>query len=217
MSGVQIPWLGYSLMGAAVLLLLIPGWSFGKRVFQIFSSVRRLRIILEPVQRYKDVSARFSLKAPSAESKTLWLNQVIIDDKQELSNRLYQHIERWLFDNIHKSEPFMEVIIQIINATVFSVVIRGIEGSFQIQGTKCNWDATISGGTRIQHGEVGNIRISQRLSKETVDMMVTLHNERDGFMINLSGCYLVVQPEEPNVENEVKKIPIKISEQVRLG
>lgn len=33
MSGIKIPWLGYSLMGLGVLLLLIPGWPYIKHVF----------------------------------------------------------------------------------------------------------------------------------------------------------------------------------------
>lgn len=68
MSGIVIPWLGYLLMGLAVLLLLIPGWSLVKR---ILSNIRRLRLILEPMQGHKDVSARFSLKLPTRQEQLL--------------------------------------------------------------------------------------------------------------------------------------------------
>lgn len=135
---------------------------------------------------------------------------------KHLSGRIYQYRERWFFDNLNATEPYMEVIIRIINAAVFPIVIKGVVGSFQIQGTKCNWDTIKLGGTRIPHGEAVNIRISQRLLRETVEMMVQLNNERDGFMVDLGTCSFVVQAEEPGVENEPTKVPINIRETVRI-
>ena len=145
-----------------------------------------------------------------------WLYQALEVDKSGLGKRIYQFMERWYFDSIYATEPSMTVSIKIINAAVFPILIKGIEGSFTIQGTKCNWDATISPQSRIPHGESSNILIRQRLLKETVEMMVKLHNERDGFMVNLNSCRLIIQAEEPNVENESAKITLQISEQVQI-
>jgi hypothetical protein len=144
-----------------------------------------------------------------------WLQQVLISDKEELRNRVHVFREHWLFNDIQATEPFMEVIIHIVNAAIFPIVIEDIEGSFQIQGTKCNWDATMS-SSRIPHGEAGNIRISQRLLKETVDMMIKLHNERDGFMVELNACNLIIRAEEPDVENKSERVPLRIREQVKI-
>jgi hypothetical protein len=145
-----------------------------------------------------------------------WLYQFLEADKNELEKRIHQFRERWLFNNIYATEPFMEVIIQIVNAAVFPITIKGVEGSFAIQGTKCNWDATVS-QSRIPHGESSNICISQRLLKETVDIMVKLHNERHGFTIDLNSCRLVIQADEPNMENKLVKIPLHIREQVVIN
>jgi hypothetical protein len=144
-----------------------------------------------------------------------WLEQILEDDKKTLGKRIHHFTEHWYFGNIHATEPSVEVSIKIINAAVFPIVIKGIEGSFAIQGTKCNWDATVS-QSRIPHGESSSILISQRLLKETVDMMVKLHNQRDGFLIDLNSCRLVIQTDEPNVENKPVEIPLHIREQLRI-
>lgn len=39
MSGIQIPWLGYSLMVIGVLLLIIPGWPLVRRIFPITANL----------------------------------------------------------------------------------------------------------------------------------------------------------------------------------
>lgn len=145
-----------------------------------------------------------------------WLYQFLEADKNDLGKRIHQFRESWHFDSIYATEPFMEVIIRIVNAAIPPIVIKGIEGSFTIQGTKCNWDATVS-QSRIPHGEASNIRISQRLLKETVDMMMKLNNERGGFMIDLNSCHLLIQADEPNVENKSVKIPLHIREQVVIA
>jgi len=144
-----------------------------------------------------------------------WLYQSLEADKNELGKRIHQFREHWYFGNIHATEPSMEASIKIVNAAVFPIVIKGIEGSFAIQGTKCNWDATVS-QSRIPHGESSSIIISQRLLKETVDMMVKLHNERSGFLVDLNSCRLVIQTDEPNVENKPVEILLRIREQLMI-
>jgi hypothetical protein len=147
--------------------------------------------------------------------KKSWLYQFLEADKNELGKRIHQFVERWYFNNIYATEPSMVVSIKIVNAAVFPIVIKGIEGSFAIQGTKCNWDATVS-QSRIPHGESGSILITQRLLKGTVDTMVKLQNDRDGFVVDLNSCRLVIQADEPNVENKPVEIPLHIREQVKL-
>jgi hypothetical protein len=49
-SGIQIPWLGYSLIALGVILLIIPSWSLIKRIFRnllnTFSKLPRMRFKL---------------------------------------------------------------------------------------------------------------------------------------------------------------------------
>jgi hypothetical protein len=197
---------GYIIGGLLILYGVICLFTPLSRVWEVIMSVRfRLPFFLSR----KGDSQTEIISSPR------WLQQVLTNDKEELVNRVHIFRERWFFDNIRATEPFMEVIIHIVNAAVFPIMIKGVEGSFQIQGTKCNWDATMS-GSRIPHGEASNVRISQRLLKETVDMMVKLHNERDGFMVDLNTCFLVIQAEEPDVANNPVKVPLVIREQVKI-
>ena len=46
MSGIVIQWLGYSLMGLGVLLLLIPGWSLIKRILRTETVHDKAKIVV---------------------------------------------------------------------------------------------------------------------------------------------------------------------------
>ena len=197
---------GYIIGGLFILYGVICLFTPVSRIWEVVMSVRfRLPFFLS---RQVD-SQTENINSPS------WFQQVLTSDKEDLGKRVHIFRECWFFDNIRATEPFMEVIIHIVNAAVFPIIIEGVVGSFQIQGTKCNWDAMMS-SSRIPHGEAGNIRISQRLLKETVDMMVKLHNERGGFMVDLNTCRLVIQAEEPNVKNEPVRVSLGIREQVMI-
>lgn len=200
----------------AIIVYIIGGLLILYGVICLFAAVGRMWEVIMSVRfrlpffliRQGD-SQTENINSPS------WFQQLLTSDRKELGKRIHIFRERWFFDNIRATEPFMEVIIHVVNASVFPIMIEGVVGSFQIQGTKCNWDATMS-GSRIPHGEAGNIRISQRLLKETVDMMVKLHNERGGFMVDLNTCHLVIQAEEPDVRNELVRVSLGIREQVMI-
>ena len=178
-------------------------------IMKIWEVIMDIRFRLPFFLIKRGESHKDNIEAPS------WIQEVLHSDKNELGNRIHIFRERWFFDNIRATEPFMEVIIRIVNAAVFPIIVESVEGSFQIQGTKCNWDATMS-GSRIPHGDAGNVRIYQRLLKETVDMMIKLQNERNRFMVGLDTCRLMIRAEEPGVENKPIKISIGIREQVSI-
>ncbi len=53
-SGIVIPWLGYSLMGLAVILLLIPGWPYIRRIHFQWPITLQQRIKAPDIEKSRD-------------------------------------------------------------------------------------------------------------------------------------------------------------------
>jgi hypothetical protein len=176
---------------------------------QAFGRIRMLRI------RSPFIIATSMEK--QAKSTPSWLETVLEDDRTNLGKHIHiktppQYFTKGLFD----TEPKIEVMSGIVNATCFPILIAGVQGALTIQGTKCNFDLKLDGSTRIPHGESSNIGLTQRVTKETVGKMVKLHNERDGFMVDFATCQLLIQPEIPYEEHKPIEIGIGIHEKIRL-
>ncbi|MBN2187191.1 MAG: hypothetical protein JW732_07065 [Dehalococcoidia bacterium] len=146
-----------------------------------------------------------------------WLNQIIEDDKSNLAKHI--HIKppiEWFTNLLYETEPSMQAIFGIVNANCFPVVIIGARGSLNIQGLTCNYEIKKEGQTRILHGESAPIRLTQRVTRETVDKMIALTNDSNGFMVDFNSCQLLIQPELPNEVHEPIKIGLGIREQLKL-
>ncbi|MEK7352881.1 MAG: hypothetical protein AABZ77_00045 [Chloroflexota bacterium] len=100
-----------------------------------------------------------------------WLLEVLKGDIQELTERIHLRTTDYNFQEIHKTEPRLGMIFEIINSTVFDFTITGLTGNMEIQGNKCHMPPEIR-RTELKHGTKVLLWVEQRVTKETVDLMV---------------------------------------------
>lgn len=148
-------------------------------------------------------------KAEIAPKQTLsWLEQILQEDRDKLSSRIFWRKYRWECRGLIKTEPFLEVIIEVINAAVFPILITGVEGSLTIGDTLCNTSASMQGGSRFPHGHVANLRIRQNLSLETAKVILDIQKNERQLDVYLGSCHFIVQAEEPDQETEPIRVAI---------
>ena len=187
-------------MGLAVVLLLIPGWRYAMLVARIFSNIRRLRLILKPVQAYSDVSTRFVVRAPT------WLEQILQYDKEHLSECFKLLGIGWNYSP--SSEPYIEALANMENNAVFPLKVVGITGCIYINALRCNLPITIDREYEFPrlHHEV--VRIRQAINPDTAKMITEFKDKKEPFHINLSQCFLTTQILEPEHGPQIVKISI---------
>ncbi len=146
-----------------------------------------------------------------AKLESAWLEQ-IQDDKDNLGKRLYGRDYVWSFGGLKNVDSFIEMTMTLINACVFPILVKGVNGRFLIEGQECAHVAEMEGQTRIPHGESGGIRIKQRLSESMMNLIAPKLSLR----ISLGSCQLVVQPEITGQQSQSSHIGLSIDQDVPI-
>lgn len=136
-----------------------------------------------------------------------WLEEVVSGDRESLTDRIHYTVQ-WVLNEIKNREPYIDIIIKISNCAVFPVLITGVTGRLAIGGEFCGQPAELQGECRIEHAKEGRIRIRQYFPQETGVFLIS-HKNTPSTLISLNNCQLVIQPEEPGVENEQVKIQLQ--------
>jgi len=205
---------------AAGLAKAVGNWSwpevalvFGGAFFFLLPLFALLGLVVKPWAKAKRVQPQPQPSEGLAESKKpspppvdekampSWLEGVLHEDKERLASRVYGRVEQWFFTHIDTTEPYIEVIIRIINASIFSLRLTGVEGQFSISQIRCNQFAQMEGASRIPHGESGNIHIRQPISKETAGLMMECRKAKGSVDIDLQSCLLIIEAEEEQLEH----------------
>jgi hypothetical protein len=132
----------------------------------------------------KTMTARAFITVPSLQDKALESDIA----KLKVFGREYN----WIWDGLNKVDPFMELVVTIINSNVFPILIKGVQGRFIINDQECAYLTEMEGVLRILHGESSNIRLKQRLSKDMANMII---NTKSKINISLKSCKINIQPE----------------------
>lgn len=98
----------------------------------------------------------------------------------------------WIWEGLDKVDPYMELVVTIINSNVFPILIKAVEGRFVIDNQECAYTSEMEGTLRIPHGEFRNIRIKQRLSREMANTIIAAEGK---LKISLKRCKIITQLE----------------------
>ncbi len=187
MSPLSGSWIASSIIWAVfIVLFAIYNKQFIKQI-----RIRSPIILANPNREYQPKST------PS------WLEDVLHRDRHELGSRIISHVDRWYFEGVSETEPFIKVRIGVVNAAVFPVAITGLKGSLEIEGALCNAPATLEGGgglLRLYRG-VG-FQIRQPISLETAQKIKAIMDKGDKVSVGFRECWVALQAKEPNHPTE---------------
>ncbi len=149
---------------------------------------------------------------------TMWLEQVLEDDKANISSRVYVRDYVWELKGLKEPDAFIELIFTLINAAVFPINIMGTTGRFLIEEHECAQEAEFMGTKRIPHGDKGGIRIKQRLTRDMADLIIGSRDliptskmevaKKGKVNISLKACQLLISSEIAGGDS--KPIPLTI-------
>ena len=205
MSGIVIPWLGYFLMVLALLLLLIPGWSFVRKVFQMVSNIRRLRLTLKPVKRHVDVNTRVIVS--NTQEQLASQDRELLDsykrqanyDKFHLRDLLVVRNEKLLEWNL---DPIMggqvQFAFEVFNGSILPTVKVGysIDGYLMAQHRPFHDKVEMQSPSLIYHGQWGTIVIKQRMLPEVVNEIRDGASKTDGIILHFDFQNVHIYGEE---------------------
>lgn len=133
-----------------------------------------------------------------------WLEQIVKHDKEHLQECFKLLGIGWNYSQ--SSEPYIMALANMENDAVFPLKVVGIGGSFYINTTKCNLDATIEREYDFPRLNHQVIRIRQAINPDTAKMITELKDKKETFYINLNECPLLTQILEPGHEPQTVKI-----------
>lgn len=209
--GMNMPhWLAYILVILAV-AMFAGGW-----LFVLWGQFRRL-ISRFPfranliIRRIKDDvgSARTSYQIT-------WLEKVMNDDiaslKSGVDRRVYCSQFEIFYEGITKTEPYIKLNFCALNATVFTLVVEGVEGTLDIEYEPCVQHIEFVGEDKpieIKHAESHLIKIKQGFTtREKAEKIRSQGRQKHYLKMNLSKCYLIVRPQIPGQQVESLKVPV---------
>ena len=150
-----------------------------------------------------------------AQRQWAWLEEVLINDRQQLVDRLNILDVNYEF-SVESTEPFIDVLVKVKNCAIFPIKIIGVEGSLVIGETPCLDRITSRDTFRLGHFHWGTVRITQAIRNETAYKIINYRETKQKIPITLSGCYLVVKSEEPNYNVNPIKVHIGFRDEVEL-
>lgn len=124
-----------------------------------------------------------------------WLEQALIDDKDNLGSRIYGRDYQCLTDGLNKTDPYIEVTVNLINAHVFPILVTGVSGRLSINGDECAFAVEMATTIRILHGESSNVRMKQRLTREMIQSITLPSWANIPFKVGFQSCQFKIQPE----------------------
>lgn len=145
---------------------------------------------------------------------TPWLEEILKTDRQQLVDRMKIQKLQWSWNGIDDINPYIEVIVPFVNASVFSVLVIKTDGSFIIEGSRCNLPTSMEGQRRIPRADTAYIRIRQLLLREVADIAIKKREAHSTLNIDLSACYLYIQSEEP--EHRSEPVALKVGRDYKI-
>jgi hypothetical protein len=198
---------------AAAVAIIFPDWRWAALVIFVTGNVWALYVTTPKTQNlWSQITQgwqwpfrsprKSSTKYKTNESAPAdWLVEIANSDRQNLPNLIkviFVHPDEFLWQGVVKSEPFIDVIVEVVNLSIFDVDFSAIEGSLTINDTRCNVGAQ-SGGRRVLRGEpdVGRIRIHQPITPQTAQVIREAACSGEAVKVRLSSCSWTVTPEDP--------------------
>ena len=135
------------------------------------------------------------------EASPTWLGQVLKDDLEKV--KVIRHDWYLYFDGLKNTDPYFDLIINMVNANVYAVTITEVEGRFLIEGQECAYPTELCGTSRILHGETTGIRFRQRISQEMKKFIISRAQPPGNLAIQVHTCKIMVKCEVEGHESAV--------------
>ena len=158
------------------------------------------------------------IKIEDKENNQSWLEQVLISDRQELSDRIEVKNRdiNWKF-GVDSTEPFIEIDVIIINRAIFPISVIGVNGRFWIGSSKCKDEIIMENGiSNLARGAWDKVKIRQYISEKTKEKIIDIRNKKNEVEVNLRDCLLIVKSEEPSYELEPISIRINYKRETTI-
>jgi len=140
-----------------------------------------------------------------------WLQTLASSDLQRLPEFVKARINHWYFRGIGKPEPYFEISIELINATLFTLHLVGASGFIVIDGNRCNSPPQVSEQWSIKHGDRVFIRVYQPITSRTANRITSASNNGETVKFDLREFQLNL--ETTDVGYEGNKILVRGKEE----
>jgi hypothetical protein len=168
-------------------------WSNVKRILQIVSNIRRLRLTLKPVKRYVDVNPRVIIS--NTQEQLTSQDRELLDsykrqanyDRFHLRDLLIVRNERLLQQNL---DPIMggqlQFAFDVFNGSILPVVKVGysITGNLMVQSREFHDRVEPQTPMPIYHGNWATIAIKQRILPEVIKEIRDGASKSDGIVLS---------------------------------